>query len=177
MKSGLPLRAAVLAMVAMVVLLQGCATTTPVGPGETPWIGGRLSLRIDANPVQNVSAAFELRGNGNSGELRLNSPLGTRLAAARWSPGSAVLADSQGEQRYASLQDLSRKALGEVLPLAALPDWLAGRPWPDAPHAINPAGFEQLGWMVQLTRRADGFVEASRAAPPAVLLRVKLDDS
>ena len=164
-------------LVAAALVLGACATTTrPPASGELPWTSGRLSVRIDANPVQNVSAGFELRGNGNSGELRLHSPLGTRLAAARWSPGSAVLADSQGEQRYANLDDLSRRALGEALPLAALPDWLAGRPWPQAPHRLSPSGFEQLGWQVSLTRRAEGFIEASRAAAPAVMLRVKLDD-
>lgn len=157
--------------------LAGCATTPrPPASGEAPWTSGRLSVRIDSNPVQNVSAGFELRGNHSSGELRLNSPLGTRLAAARWSPGSAVLTDSQGEQTYANLDDLSRRALGEALPLAALPDWLAGRPWPQAPHRSNRGGFEQLGWQISLVRRAEGFIEASRAAAPAVMLRVKLDD-
>lgn len=145
-------------------------------PGETAWTSGRLSVRIATSPVQSVSAAFELRGDDHSGELRLNSPLGTRLATARWSPGSAVLADSQGEQRYADLDELSRRALGEALPLAALPDWLAGRPWPQAPHKLSQTGFEQLGWQVLLARRAEGFIEASRAAAPAVTLRVKLDD-
>jgi outer membrane lipoprotein LolB len=168
-------RTALLCMAALA--LAGCATTgRDPASGELAWTSGRLSVRIDSNPVQNVNAGFELRGNGDSGELRLNSPLGTRLAAARWSPGSAVLADSQGEQRYANLDDLSRKALGEALPLAALPDWLAGRPWPQAPHRSTQAGFEQLGWQVSLARRAEGFIEASRAAAPAVMLRVKLDD-
>lgn len=165
------------ALLLAALTLAGCATTTrPPATGEAPWTSGRLSVRIESSPVQNVSAGFELRGDDSSGELRLNSPLGTRLAAARWSPDSVVLADSQGEQRYANLDDLSRRALGEALPLAALPDWLAGRPWPGAPHHLNPAGFEQLGWQVSLTRRAEGFIEASRAAPPAVMLRVKLDD-
>lgn len=168
-------RAAAWLWLVAALALGGCATTTPP-PGESPWTSGRLNVRIESSPVQNVSAGFELRGNDTSGELRLNSPLGTRLAAARWSPGSAVLADSQGEQRYASLDDLSRKALGEALPLAALPDWLAGRPWPQAPHRNNEAGFEQLGWRVSLARRSEGFIEASRAAAPAVMLRVKLDD-
>jgi len=159
----------------LAAVLTGCASTGPVG-FEQPWTSGRLSVQIETKPAQNVSAAFELRGNGNSGELRLNSPLGTRLVAARWSPGTAVLTDSQGEQRYASLDELSRRAIGEALPLAALPDWLAGRPWPEAPHRLSQAGFEQLGWQVSLGRRAEGLIEASRAAAPAVMLRVKLDD-
>jgi outer membrane lipoprotein LolB len=124
-----------------------------------------------------MSVAFELQGNGDNGELRLNSPLGTRLASARWSPGVAVLARSDGEQRFADLDELSRRALGENLPLAALPDWLAGRPWAGALHTPAATGFEQLGWHVELARRSEGWVEARRAAPPAVWVRVKLEES
>lgn len=160
-------------------LLAACASP-PRAPDQAPWTTGRLSVRIEATdkrPAQSVNAAFELQGNGDSGELRLNSPLGTRVASARWAPGLAVLTNADGEQRFADLADLSRQALGEALPLAALPDWLAGRPWPAAPHAAGEAGFEQLGWQVSLARRAEGWVEARRAAAPAVLLRVKLDES
>lgn len=160
-------------------MLAACASP-PRAPGEAPWTTGRLSVRIEATatkPAQSVNAAFELQGNGDSGELRLNSPLGARVASARWAPGLAVLNQADGEQRFADLADLSRQALGEALPLAALPDWLAGRPWPSAPHVAGPEGFEQLGWQVSLARRSEGWVEARRAASPAVLLRVKLDES
>lgn len=166
------------AIAALALALAGCATTAP-SPGEAPWTTGRLSVQIAATPqatAQSLSAAFELRGDGSRGELRLNSPLGSRMAAARWAPGLAVLDDGQGEQHYANLDELAKKALGESLPLAALPDWLAGHPWPGAPHRAADAGFEQLGWRVSLARRAEGFVEASRSAPPAVQLRVRLDD-
>lgn len=124
-----------------------------------------------------MSAAFELRGTGDSGELRLNSPLGTRVASARWSASEAVLSNSDGEQRFADLDELSRRALGENLPLAALPDWLAGRPWAGAPHIAAATGFEQLGWQVNLSRRGEGWVEARRAAPPAVIVRAKIDEA
>ncbi len=165
-------------LLAAAALLAACATPRP-GPGEAPWTSGRLSVRIAADgdrAAQSMSAAFELRGSGDSGELRLNSPLGTRVASARWAPGSAVLANSEGEQHFADLDELSRRALGENLPLAALPDWLAGKPWAGAAHAVSEAGFDQLGWQVLLSRRAEGWIEARRAAPPAVVVRVKLDD-
>jgi outer membrane lipoprotein LolB len=160
-------------------LLTACATPRPpVAPGEAPWTSGRISVRIEAaaaQAAQGVSAAFELRGDGDSGELRLISPLGSRLAAARWAPGVAVLNTPQGEQRYATLDDLSRQALGEALPLAALPDWLKGQPWSGAAHTASETGFEQLGWQVLLTGRVDGLIEARRAAPPGVTVRVRLD--
>ena len=89
-----------------------------------------------------------MRGDGRSGELRLNSPLGTRVAQARWAPGVAVLDTPEGERSFGTLDELSRQALGEALPLAALPDWMRGRPWPAAPHRVQDGGFEQLGWSV-----------------------------
>ena len=158
-------------------LLAACATPRPQ-EGEGPWTTGRLSIRVDASAertVQSLSAGFELQGNGAAGELRLNSPLGTRLVSALWAPGVALLRTPEGERRFGSLDELSRQALGEALPLAALPDWLGGRPWADAAHAVIEGGFEQLGWQVLLTRRGEGWIEARRAAPPAVLLRVRLD--
>ena len=165
------------AALAAAVLASGCATTPPP-TGDAPWTTGRLSLRSDATaqqPAQSLSAAFELRGSGDSGELRLNSPLGTQLVAATWMPGQATLRTAEGERRFSSLEELSRQALGEPLPLAALSDWLAGRPWPGAAHTLKSGGFEQLGWLVVTQRFSEGWVSAQRVMPPAVQLRVKLD--
>lgn len=163
------------------LLVTGCASIPPA-PGlmaaNTPWTTGRMSVRVDASPArvaQNVSAAFELRGDGGVGELRLMSALGTSLAHARWAPGQVRLETPDGERSFDNLDELSRQALGEALPLAALPDWLAGRPWSGAAYTATADGFEQLGWQVQLARRSEGFIEARRATAPAVLLRIKLD--
>ena len=165
------------ATLAAALLLTACATPGPA-PGESPWTSGRLSLRVAASaelPARSLTAAFELRGSGQQGELRLNSPLGTVVASARWAPGSARLRTSDGERAFTSLDQLSREALGESLPLAALPDWLAGRPWPEAAHALSDAGFDQLGWRIITDRLAEGLVTATRDTAPALLLRVKLD--
>jgi outer membrane lipoprotein LolB len=156
-------------------------SSAAVGAAEPGWITGRLLLRVDQDPADQprmASAAFELRAAQGRGELRLNSPLGTRLALALWSPGQAQLTTSQGTAVFPDLDALAAQALGEPVPLAALPDWLAGRPWPGAAHQVlqPPAeGFEQLGWTIDLSRRAAGWIEARRSAPPAVLLRVRLD--
>lgn len=165
------------AAVTAAAVLAGCASAPPVAPAG-PVSSGRLSLRVDAAPprsAQSLSASFELQGTGERGELRLMSPLGTQLAVARWAPGEALLATPDGSARFGGLPELAREALGEEVPLAALPDWLAGRPWPGAASAVLPEGFEQLGWRVNLARFTEGFVEARRAAPPAVVLRVRLD--
>jgi outer membrane lipoprotein LolB len=163
----------------LVLVLAGCATPPP-GP-EPEWTEGRLALQVQASPArpaQSLSLGFELRGDAERGELRLNGPLGTRVAQARWSPGEAWLDDGQGPVRYAGLEALSTQALGEPLPLQALPHWLAGQPWPGAAHEPLPppeVGFTQLQWRVDLSRHGQGQVLARRDSPPAVQLRVRLD--
>ncbi len=157
-------------------LLAGCATRPP--DAADGWTTGRLALRVEASaerPPQSLNAGFELRGDGREGELKLLSPLGTQVASARWAPALALLVTGDGERRFDSLDALSREALGEPLPLAALPDWLAGRPWRDAPHIARDDGFEQLGWVVSTAALADGQVVARRSAAPVVTLRVRLD--
>jgi len=159
--------------------LAGCATAPPVEPGA---ISGRLALQVDAfqdRPAQSLGAGFELRGSADRGELSLSTPLGTTLAAAYWGPGEARLVTPQGERRFDDLDTLTRDALGESLPLRALPDWLRGRPWPGAAEparSLQPGpGFVQLGWTIDLARFDSGQWLAWRPGPPAVRLRVQFD--
>lgn len=160
----------------LAALLTACAT--PPASDGLPWTSGRLSVRVEAaagKPASSATAAFDLRGNAEQGELRLNSPLGTVMASARWAGDGAVLATGQGEARYPDLETLSREALGEVLPLRAFPDWLAGRPWAGAASTPRPDGFEQLGWRVSLVAFAQGSLEAVRDAAPMTVVRVRLE--
>lgn len=171
--------AAGLAAVAALALLQACASAPRSGEG-LPWTSGRLSLRVDASAAQaarSLEVGFDLRGDGVQGELHLATPLGTRLASARWSRDEAVLDVGRSEQRYPDLESLSRAALGEALPLRALPDWLAGRPWSGAKAHRLPDGFEQLGWQVSLARFDEGRIEALREQPPRVQVRVRLESA
>ena len=122
---------------------------------------GRLSVRVDAEPVRAVTAAFELQGDAHQGVMVLTSPLGATMAEARWSPAATVLTVPGAQSRYADLDDLAAQALGERLPMAALFDWLRGRPWAGAvarPLANAAPGFEQLGWQVRLERFDEGLV-------------------
>ncbi len=169
--------AAATAALVAAVLLQGCATPRVADDGP-PWMSGRLSVRVDANAGQaarSLDAGFALRGDDEQGELRLATPLGTQIARARWTRDEALLDLGQGETRYPDLESLSRAAVGEVLPLRALPDWLAGRPWPGAAVRPGPEGFEQLGWQVSLARLAERRLEALREQPRRVLVRVRLE--
>ncbi len=167
------------AALAAALLMAACASVPqPIAPaGDT--LSGRLAVRVDgaenAAP-RSENAAFELQGNPVTGRLNLSTPLGSTVAQARWAPGAVVLATPQGESRFADLDELTREVLGESVPLAALFDWLRGRPWAGAPS--TPAGgssFGQLGWTVDLARFNEGWVVARRERAPAVTVRARLD--
>lgn len=179
--------------VAICAALAGCASQPPASDGLVVTAAGRLSVRVEASPArpsQSLSAAFEWRGDGARGELTLLSPLGTQVALARWAPGTAKLITPEGETLFDTLDELAERALGERVPLVAWPDWLAGRPWPGAASVpaqasstssgaastAAGAGFEQLGWAVDLSRHAEGRIEARRSLPPTVTVRILLDN-
>ena len=179
----LRLGAVVLAFAGVVVACTTVPQAPPANPNDT--LSGRLALRVE--PVANeaprsVSAAFDLRGDSRAGTLGLSTPLGTMLALARWSPNEVVLTTPKGERAFASLDELTREARGESVPIEAWFDWLRGRPWPGAPSEPAPElrqGFAQLGWRVDLgSFNADGMLNATRTAPPPmVTVRIRLDRS
>jgi outer membrane lipoprotein LolB len=161
------------------LVMSACASTTtaPAIGGDN--ISGRLAIRIEASEgaaARSENAAFELLGGATAGRLNLSTPLGSVIAQARWAPGSVVLATPQGERGFVDLDALTREALGESVPVAALFDWLRGRPWPGAPDtARTDVGFTQLGWAVDLARLSEGWVVARRERAPIVTVRARLD--
>jgi outer membrane lipoprotein LolB len=174
--------------VLLALCLQACVTHPPPLAGTV--YSGRLAVRSDAldeRPARSVSGQFELSGSASSGQLILTSPIGTTVARARWShPAGALGEPTQIEleadgatRRYATLGEMMQRAIGDQLPLAAMFDWLAGRPWPAAPsrRAADGQSFEQLGWHVDLAQFAGaGLISAERALPaPTLHVRVKLD--
>jgi outer membrane lipoprotein LolB len=160
------------------VVLAGCATTAPRAPSD---VAGRLALRIEpANaPARAFAADFDLRGDAERGQLRLAGPLGATLAEARWQPGRAELTrPDAAPEAFDTLDALALALLGEAVPLAALPDWLRGRPWPGARSTARSSGFEQLDWSIDLAGLAEGLIVATRARTarqPALTVRVRLE--
>ena len=93
---------------------------------------------------------------------------------------AVTLTTPKGETVYPDLDSLTHDVLGESVPVAALFDWMRARPWAGAPsapvtEAAGGPGFEQLGWIVKLSRFGEGFVDAARSSPPPVTVRVRLD--
>ncbi|HEX2011156.1 MAG TPA: outer membrane lipoprotein LolB [Roseateles sp.] len=171
------------ASLALAVFLGGCANLQREAPPEAIEgdlrLSGRLSVQVNgATRTEGGNAAFELLGSPAAGRLELSTPLGSLLARARWS-GTEVTLQTPGEQRrFEDLDALTREMLGEAVPVAALFDWLRGRPWPraaSAPLKAPAQGFAQLGWQIDLSRSGDGLIVATRPAEPAVTLRARLD--
>jgi outer membrane lipoprotein LolB len=177
------LRAAGVSLIlAVATALAACISLPPQAadlPPLPPPTTGRLLVKVDAgpqSPAQSVTASFELLGDEHRGQLVLISPLGTRVADARWVPGGVSLGTPEGPRQYPDLAALARDTLGEDVPLGALTHWLAGRPWPGAPATATATGFAQLGWAVDLSRWAEqAQVEARRDQPSAVLVRARID--
>lgn len=164
----------------LTLALMAACSSVPRAPVEGEVLSGRLSVRVENEPgatPRTVSAAFELSGTPSSGRLDLTSPLGNVMARARWAPGEVVMSTTDASTRYPDLDSLTREVLGESLPVAALFDWLRGRPWPGAPSQPDPArtGFAQLGWDVSLARFDEGWVTAVRERLPAVTVRARID--
>ena len=151
-----------------VAFLAACAQapkTPEADRTQGAFWAGRLALQVESNPPQSSSAAFELKGHAQSGELSLFTPLGGTLAVLTWAPGSATLRDSNNQVRsFDSLGALVAQATGTEIPVTALFDWLRGTNSPVP------------GWQADLSRLAEGRITARRSDPlPVAQLRVVLD--
>ncbi len=145
--------------------LVGCATPhrSPAFASSSPasW-HGRLALHTLAAQPQSFSAAFELQGQAQAGELRFFTPLGSTYAILRWTAQSAHIERSGQVQNFDNLDDLVNYTLGTPLPVGALFAWLAGQD-----QAVN-------GWQVDLSQQ--GRVQAQRFFPqPQARLKIVLE--
>lgn len=170
------------------VTLAGCASVappTPVAPDPLARsYAGRLAVHVEGDEARSFSAGFDLQGTDVRGQLALISPIGTQVGRAVWQPGAVLWQSADGERRFDTLDALAEDMLGEAVPLAALFDWMAGRPWSALPSrplttadgAGMEPGFRQLGWTVQTGRASDGLIVAQRRLPaPTLTVRIKLD--
>ena len=159
--------------------------TSASAAAEQRW-SGRLALKLapfGQEAAQGVNVAFDLQGNPAQGQLDLSTPMGTLVAQVRWHEAVATMTTADGSETYDSLEVLTRKVLGESLPVAAMMSWLHGRPSPEPSMAAAAGGkpakqFAQLGWDIDLRELDSGTLLARREATAAqrgVTLRVRLD--
>lgn len=145
--------------------LAGCATPQRTLEAEPDhYWRGRLSLITQEAKPRGFSAGFELSGQPEHGSLVLSSPLGSQLAQVHWRANEALLQQGDKSQRYDSLDELILNLTGTAIPVAALFDWLSG------------LDTSVAGWQVDLSRLADGRVQALRQTPaPVTSLKVMLE--
>lgn len=139
------------------------ASASPAAVLQTQW-SGRLALKIDSQPPQSFSAAFELNGSVQQGSLTLSTPLGSTLALLAWTPQNATLKSPRENQQFASVDALVAHVTGTNIPAQALFDWLQGK---------NTAN---AGWQADLSQHASGRIVARQTRPPQPAeLRIVLD--
>ncbi len=171
-------RAGLAWLLVMTMLLAACQNLAPGVRPEGASHSGRLAVQVEGDAARSFSASFELHGRPEAGWLALSSPLGAQIGVAEWSSAQAVRLRTPDEtRRYPSLEAMAEDLTGQSLPIAALFDWLEGRPWASRPHQDSGADrFEQLGWTVRTDRIADGLLVAVREQPsPRVTVRARLD--
>ena len=164
-------RALLCSLFSAIFLISGCAYKQGVKAinsvqteEKLSFWAGRISLQIQSEPVQAFFAAFELKGQADTGELTLISPLGSILGIMRWAPGEAILMQGGNIQRFASTDALLAQTTGAAVPVSALFDWLDGK------NTATP------GWLADLSQQSNGRITATRVAPaPQVDLRIVLD--
>ncbi len=138
--------------------LSACASAPTTG--ARIW-SGRLAVTMHETPPQNFTASFELQGSPEAGRLTLLSPLGTTLAHVQWNAQGAQWQRGSEWENRPNLGELIRELLGTELPVTHLFAWLNG----EVTHTA--------GWTVDLSRHADGRIQAQRETPlPRAELRV-----
>lgn len=140
------------------VAVAACATLAPdsrIPPVASPAfdLSGRVLASYDGRAF---SSGVRWQHAPGRDEIWLLSPVGQTLAYIVSEPDGATLtAADQKQYRAASVERLTRQALGWELPLALLQHWVLGQPAPSsAPDAVGRdaderlAGLTQDGWRI-----------------------------
>ena len=125
-----------------------------------------MSVQVAGAQPQTTSGSFELSGSPSQGELVLLNPLGNIVARVQWTAQQASVTQGQQTRQAGSLDELTQELMGTSLPIAALFDWLQGKPTP------------AQGWEADLSAHGEGKITAQRLFPqPEASLRIVLERS
>jgi outer membrane lipoprotein LolB len=135
-----------------VALLTACATA-PAPTDTTFELAGRVAIRSGQDAA---SGQLLWRHGPSSDDLMISTPLG--MGIAEITRRGEIYTLTTADARRISAADpeaLTDEALGWRLPLAGLPDWVRGRPYPHAEGEtrLGPNGraqlIRQLGWTIE----------------------------
>lgn len=162
------------ALLALLLLLAGCASTPPVPTPARPAhiqqaafaLNGRIAVRYDG---KHSSGGVHWQHDAKSDEILLLAPLGQTVARigrmtkfdGRQTPLQVYTLDT-GDRHYAApdAASLTEKVLGWRLPLSGLQYWVLGLPMPGQPFdgQRTQSGewgvLHQDGWTIRYTRYA-----------------------
>jgi outer membrane lipoprotein LolB len=166
MPGGMWLRS--LSLVFLMALLTACVAPPKLAPSEQPQWSGRLSIKIERDPVQQTSAGFTLMGDALAGQLNLFTPLGGKAAEVVWGRDFATISDGKMGRNFPDLATALYQVTGADIPVFNLFDWLQGKQ--------DKARDRAMGWEADLTRLSAGRIVAIRLQPlPRIELRVVLE--
>lgn len=186
------MRRPVAALVAGAVLLQACASFTPLANPEREY-AGRFAVTIELGDKRdNSSGRFKLAVDRAITVLDLDTPLGSTLARVQLDPrGAHLFTPGDGDRRAVSgpnAEALTYEVLGWPVPVNGFRDWIDGRPASERPSTPTDSGaaFRQDGWTITVQERFD----QGRGAPrlllferpeeagriPSITLRLVLDE-
>ena len=150
---------------ALVAVPAGYAVAQQAAPSDLNQVNAYIRA------VTTLTADFsqtDRNGQVLTGKLTLKQPGKIRF---QYEKGVPLLIVGDGKALTLidyEVRQVQRWPIGNS-PLAALIDWLRGRPWPAAPSYANDAGFQQLGWQIDLRRYEEGALVAERASPPTTV--------
>ena len=145
-----------LAALVVAFVFTGCAGLDPASPpgSDTPFdIVGRVAVNFDGRAF---SSGLRWRHAAGREEVWLSTPLGQTLAYIQSDATETTLTTAdQQVYRAASVEALTRRALGWDLPLSRLTWWVRGQPVPggtapdiERDQRSRLARLEQDGWRV-----------------------------
>ncbi|MBM3342357.1 MAG: outer membrane lipoprotein LolB [Betaproteobacteria bacterium] len=175
-------------LLAALLFLNGCAslpTATPAAPRAAPFdVLGRVLVNFDGRAITaNVRWLHAADGD----DIWLMTPTGQALAhIAETATGATITTADQTQYQAGSIEALTRRALGWILPARQMQHWLRGAPVPgiDAEIAERDAAgritrMTQDGWRVSYdyypVTENDGLPRRMELANGAQMLRLVID--
>lgn len=138
-------------LVAALLLAAGCASVKPPDSGARAPSFDLLGRMLASYSGKAFSASLRWAHGANSDELWLMTPTGQALAHIREdAEGATFTGMDQVRYRAASVEDLTKQALGWALPLTRLQHWVRGAPAPGVAASI--AESDASGRITQMTQ-------------------------
>lgn len=171
-----------IAVAALCTMLLAACATAPTPTGTAFELAGRVAIR---SGQEAASGRLFWRHGQSFDDLMISTPIGTGIAEITRRADIYTLTTADGRPiSAADPEALTEQVLGWRLPLAGLPDWVQGRPYPGAGGETNRGSdgrvqlIRQLGWTIEYLAYDDRAELPSRMrlARDGLDIRLTIDD-